>query len=82
MWSVGAHADVARFHADDCDELVIASLACDLCLRSASVAWTLDDGDSYDASVRCHCRRCEHEWPVYLTAQQALRLSLLGARTR
>jgi hypothetical protein len=81
MPGVGAQADVARFHADDCDELVIASLACDLCLRSASVDWSLD-GDSYEATVRCHCRRCEHDWSVYLTALQALRLSLLGVRAR
>jgi hypothetical protein len=78
---VGAHSDVARFQADDCDELVIASLACDLCLRSASVDWSLD-GDSYEATVCCHCGHCEHDWSVYLTELQALRLSLLGARAR
>ncbi len=76
---VGAHADVARFHPDDCDELVIASLACNLCLHSASVDWSLSS-DTYDATAPCHCRSCDHSWSVYLTAQQALRLSLLGAR--
>jgi hypothetical protein len=81
MHRVGAQADVARFHGDDCDELVIASLACDLCLRSASVQWTLV-GDSYESTARCHCRHCEHDWSVYLTALQSLRLSLLGARAR
>ena len=70
---------MARFHPDDCDELVIASLACDLCLCSETVQWALS-GDSYDAVVSCHCPRCEHSWSVYLTPLQALRLSLLGAR--
>ena len=59
----------------------IASLACDLCLRSASVEWTLDS-DSYESTARCHCRHCQHDWSVYLTAQQSLRLLLLGARAR
>ena len=81
MQCVGSHADVARFQADDCDELVIASLACDLCLRSASVEWTLH-ADSYESTACCHCQHCEHDWSVYLTALQSLRLSLLGARAR
>lgn len=76
---MGAHSDVARFHPDDCDELVIASLACDLCLQGAAVEWKLCS-DSYDATAHCHCPDCDHSWSVYLTAQQALRLSLLGAR--
>jgi hypothetical protein len=72
---------VARFQADDCDELVMASLACDFCLRSADVQWALD-GDSYESTARCHCPHCQHEWSVYLTALQSLRLSPLGARAR
>ena len=75
---MAAHADVARFHPDDCDELVVASLACDLCLRSAAVKWSLSR-DAYDATVECHCSHCDHDWSVYLTALQALRLSLLAA---
>ena len=78
---MSAHADVARFHPDDCDELVVASLACDLCLHSAGVEWTLSS-DPYDATAHCHCPHCNHDWSVYLSAQQALRLSLLGARAR
>jgi hypothetical protein len=32
-------ADTARFREDDPDELVAASLACPLCLRSDQVVW-------------------------------------------
>ena len=76
---MGTHADVARFHPDDCDELVVASLVCELCLHSDAVEWTLCS-DSYDATAHCHCPHCDYRWSVYLSAQQALRLSLLGAR--
>ena len=78
---MGALADVARFAGEDCDELVLASLACGLCLGSDEVDWELD-GDGYDATASCHCRRCDVSWPVYLTAIQALRLSLLRMRAR
>ncbi len=69
-------ADVARFHADDCEALVMASLACNTCLHSDTVEWELD-GDGYDAAVSCHCHDCEETWVVYLTPWQALRLSLV-----
>ncbi len=72
--------DVARFRAEDPEELVTASLACPLCLRSCEVAWELDaDSDGYDASVQCECGRCQQGWQVYLEPHQALRLSLIGA---
>lgn len=72
-----ALADVARFHADDCEALVMASLACSTCLRSDTVAWELD-GDGYDAAVQCHCRGCDETWVVYLTPWQSLRLSFVA----
>lgn len=72
-------ADTARFHADDCEALVLASLACPLCLRSDTVSWELL-ADGYDASVQCSCRRCEERWCVYLTTWQAVRLGLIAAR--
>ncbi|MGA2925082.1 MAG: hypothetical protein ABSG43_03660 [Solirubrobacteraceae bacterium] len=72
-------ADTARFHLDDPDELVAASLACPLCLWSASVTWALG-GDEYDPSVACRCPRCEQSWSVYLTPDQALRLRLMAVR--
>jgi hypothetical protein len=72
-------ADTARFHPDDPDELVIASLACPLCLHSADVGWELEL-DGYDPSVECRCPRCDEPWRVYLTQDQALRLGLMAAR--
>ena len=72
-------ADTARFHPDDPDELVMASLACPLCLRGAALRWELEP-DLYDPSVECRCLRCEQSWRVYLTQYQALRLGLMAVR--
>jgi hypothetical protein len=69
-------ADTARFRSDDPDELVVASLACPICLGSDAVAWELEP-DGYDPSARCECRDCEQSWRVYMTPYQALRLSLM-----
>ncbi len=69
-------ADIARFRPDDPDELVSASLACPICLRSESVQWqTALQG--YDPSVLCRCPSCERRWSVYLAPDQALRLGLM-----
>jgi hypothetical protein len=68
--------DTARFRTDDPDPLVIASLACPICLGSDEVEWH-DALDGYDPSVECRCPRCEERWRVYLEPQQALRFSLL-----
>jgi hypothetical protein len=64
---------------DDPDQLVMASLACPICLCSGDVEWELD-GDGYDPSVECVCHRCEESWSVYLTPYQALRLGLMAVR--
>ena len=69
-------ADTARFRADDPDTLVIASLACPMCLRSDDVEWVAALED-YDPSVECHCPRCEERWRVYLAPQQVLRFGLM-----
>jgi hypothetical protein len=75
--------DVARFRAEDPDELVSASLACPLCLRARQVEWELEaDNEGYDASVRCECGGCRRGWRVYIAPHQALRLSLLAAHVR
>lgn len=75
--------DVARFRAEDPDELVTASLACPLCLGTHDVAWALDaDTDGYDASVQCTCGHCRRGWRVYVRPDQALRLSLVPAHAR
>ncbi len=78
---VSALADTARFRTDDPDELVIASLACPICLHSADVEWKLE-ADGYDPFVQCQCRRCEEPWRVYMTPYQTLRLGLMAVRTR
>jgi hypothetical protein len=70
-------ADTARFRADDPDPLVIAALACPLCLRS-DVQWAAAL-DGYDASLECRCPRCQERWRVYLAPDQALRFSLMSA---
>jgi hypothetical protein len=72
-------ADTARFRADDPDPLVIASLACPICLRSDEVQWQAAALDGYDPSVQCRCPSCEERWRVYLAPQQALRFGLMGA---
>jgi len=69
-------ADTARFRTDDPDPLVIASLACPLCLRSDDIEWHAAL-DGYDPSVECRCPRCEQSWRVYLEPQQALRFALM-----
>lgn len=73
-------ADTARFRVNDPDELVTASLACPLCLRSEAVEWHAAFLDRYDPSVECECPDCRTRWHVYLQPQQALRFSLLDAR--
>jgi hypothetical protein len=70
-------ADVARFRTDDPEPLVLASLACPVCLGTEQVEWALDS-DGYDPWVQCVCRHCEERWPVYLTPWQALRLELMA----
>jgi hypothetical protein len=72
-------ADTARFRSDDPDELVLASLSCPICLSGNEVDWTLE-GEGYDPSVECVCHLCEWSWCVYLTPDQALRLTLLVRR--
>jgi hypothetical protein len=69
-------SDVARFRQDDTNELVMASLACPLCLCSGQVEWELDPG-GYDPSVECTCPRCDERWRVYVMPHQALRLGLM-----
>jgi hypothetical protein len=71
-------ADTARFRSDDPDELVAASLACPICLRSEPVEWEAAL-DGYDPSVECHCPSCEQRWRVYLGPQQELRFGLMSA---
>ena len=73
-------ADTARFRPDDPDQLVLASLACPICLRSDDVDWELE-AEGYDPSVRCLCRGCEQPWRVYMTPYQALRLGLMAVRS-
>ncbi len=77
--TMAALADIARFRPDDPDELVMASLACPLCLCSAEVGWDLEP-DGYDPSVECRCPRCKESWRVYITQYQALRLGLMAVR--
>jgi hypothetical protein len=71
--------DTARFRTDDPDELVMASLACPLCLRSEDVQWHAAL-DGYDPSVECLCPRCVERWRVYLAPQQELRVGLMADR--
>ena len=72
-------SDVARFREDDPDELVIAALACPICLGGEQVEWQLRAG-SYDPSVQCACPRCDQTWSVFVTQQQELRLGLMELR--
>jgi hypothetical protein len=78
---VAVLADTARFRADDPDALVIAALACPICLHSDQVEWSAAL-QGYDPSVQCRCARCKERWPVYLAPHQALRLALMRAGAR
>ena len=69
-------ADTARFRPTDPDELVNASLACPVCLRSEDIEWD-DSLEGYDPSVQCVCPSCQAQWRVYLAPEQALRLGLM-----
>jgi hypothetical protein len=82
LGTMGMLADTARFRADDPDPLVVASLACPICLGSDDVQWSAAL-QGYDPSVQCRCARCKERWSVYLAPEQALRLALMraGART-
>jgi hypothetical protein len=70
------HDDTARFRPDDPDELVTASLACPICLRSDDVSWEAAL-QGYDPSVECRCQRCQERWRVYLVPDQALRFGFM-----
>ncbi len=70
--------DTARFRADDPDTLVLASLACPMCLRGDRVEWSAAV-HGYDPSVQCRCPRCDTRWRVYLAPEQALRVGLMRA---
>lgn len=77
LGEVPATVDTARFRSDDPDSLVLASLACPLCLCSEEVEWRAAL-EGYDPSVECRCPDCDQRWRVYLAPQQALRFSLIG----
>lgn len=65
----------ARFGHDDPDELVEAAFACPFCLRAGIEFRVTLSG--YDPTVECGCEVCDERWLVYLTPEQALRLSVL-----
>ncbi|HLH64993.1 MAG TPA: hypothetical protein VKV27_04780 [Solirubrobacteraceae bacterium] len=69
-------ADVARFRPGDPPQLVQAALACPICLRGEGVRCEAAL-DGYDPSIRCLCPSCQARWRVYVTLEQALRLSLM-----
>ena len=74
-----SHDETAAFRAQDQDCLVIASLACPVCL-SGSVDWHLSLTDDYESHADCVCRSCGYERTVFLGEQQALRLALHAER--
>jgi hypothetical protein len=75
---IGPLADVARFTAQDPDVVVVASFACPICLHDEGVARDVSL-EGYDPSVSCECPKCDANWRVYLTPDQALRLGLMHA---
>jgi hypothetical protein len=70
--------DTARFRESDPDELVLAAFACPLCLHEDTVHWAASL-EGYDPSAACSCDRCDEDWLVYMTPEQALRVGLLHA---
>jgi hypothetical protein len=71
---MAAITETATFRGDDHVCLVEASLACSVCL-SGDVEWSLRS-DAWDAKVLCRCGACGYERTVWLTGEQALRLTL------
>jgi hypothetical protein len=69
-----AHDETACFRGADQDCLVMAALACPMCL-SGEVEWELVDSE-YEPYVDCECLTCGHERTVFLVAEQALRLAM------
>jgi hypothetical protein len=74
--TIASLTDTARFLPGDPDELVCASLACPVCLRTDGVVHR-EALEGYDPSVSCRCPDCDARWCVYLTPEQALRLGLM-----
>jgi hypothetical protein len=72
---MASHDETAAFRASDQDCLVVASLACPVCL-SGSVEWRLSVSDDYESHVHCACSLCGHTRTVFLGQEQALRLAL------
>jgi hypothetical protein len=79
MLDVVATLETAHFRVDDADSLVAASLACSGCLSSA-VDWRLSSRRREDPSVACHCRSCGRDRRLWVTPDQALRLSMHAVR--
>lgn len=71
---MSATCETAAFLADDPGCLVEASLACPACLSPTTGSRMRLHG--YDPSIECVCEHCGHTRRVFLTPQQALRLSL------
>jgi hypothetical protein len=66
--------ETATFRGDDAVCLVEASLACLVCL-SGEVEWSIR-GDIWDAEAVCRCEACGLKRSVWLTGEQALRLTV------
>lgn len=69
--------DVARFRADDADELVAASFACPLCLH-VDVALDIASQTSLGPLADCRCRRCASDWFVLVEEDQLVRLTRMA----
>ena len=69
-----SYHDVARFRPDDPWPVVLASLACPVCLHEADDVAL--DGAGHDSAARCACDTCRLEWEVALTGWQLARLVL------
>jgi hypothetical protein len=67
---------VAGFTMSDPDVLVVASLACQACLRRPVVV--LVDADVHCPSALAHCPDCEEPTQVMLRPDQLVRLAALS----
>lgn len=68
----GRLVHIAGFRADDPDELLDASLSCQVCLRRPVLVAVVEVGR--DAKAFCYCSRCVTPTEVFLTGEQAHRL--------
>jgi hypothetical protein len=72
----GPYQDSARFTWQDAGELVLAAVACPVCLTADPVRWTYGRWGR-QAYLDCACPDCRVRWYLRVTPEQLFRISSL-----